>query len=325
MSKLKLLASLVILSMMLGLLAACGDTPTATPVPTPTPLPPTATPAPPAPTNTTAAVTAPTAATGGQTPGATTGMEATASDIALINDALTGTQQLTSFHYVMDANGDVFTQAVHLEGDYVAPDKGHIIATMGGQQYEELLTGGKTYLMQNGKWVEQTMTDTTGTGGTGGAGGLGGAALGGFSPSNLTSNPNPFQDFGQFTQGASGYRDTQQNETINGVSTKHFTYDLDVSKMMGSADTSALPPGMANIGKLGGGDLWIDPNTKYLHRMGINLDFSKLMELLSQAFSALGGTPTPGGVEPTPMPALNINVLINLSKQNDPSISIPSP
>ena len=62
-----------------------------------------------------------------------------------------------------------------------------------------------------------------------------------------------------------------------------------------------------------------------LERMTVTLDFSKLMQLLSEAFAMLGGTPTPGGVEPTPMPPLNVNINITISKQNDSSITIPSP
>jgi hypothetical protein len=78
------------------------------------------------------------------------------------------------------------------------------------------------------------------------------------------------------------------------------------------------------MGDLGGGTVNIDPQEKQLHRLGIDLDFGPLMDLMMRGFAeAFSGTPTPGGPAPTPFPAMEIKFDMTISRHNDPTINIP--
>ncbi len=340
MMKLKYVSITVILTMMLGLLAACGgDNPTATPVPpTATIPPPTAVPTPvPAPTNTTAAIVGTTpAATTGTTGGMMTtpggGMMATSGDVALIQEAVTATQELKSYHFTMQVSGEVFTQPVQLEGDYVAPDKLYIKGTAEGKAIEEVVSGGKAYQKDaGGKWVEVQPSPTATAGGSdsglggGGLGGMMGGLVPGTDPSQLAQDPNIIKSLAPLLGSVGGFSDTQQNETLDGVSTRHFTFKMDAASMMREqGGTDQLPPNMQNV-SFGGGGFWIDPSTKYLHKLDLSLDVGGLMKFLVDVMSAaFGGTATPGGAPETPTPAVNINISVQITKHNDPSITVPN-
>ena len=310
--KAKLVSLLVLTTMLLGMLAACGpESATNTPIPpSPTPVPPTNTAAPAA-TNTTGAGAVPTPSDSG---GTGQGTAATAADMALIMEALTNTRELKTYEFNMEISGDIITQTTKADGKY-ADGRTHANVTQGPVTSEYLAADGKNYMLVNGQWVEQAED-------AGGGGGL-------LDPSSLARSPNPLETLDSLNEAGSNFRDTGQDETINGVKTRHFTYDLDINKLMGSGDTSDTPPEMmdaiARLGKLGGGDMWIDPSAKQLHRLTMRLDFAKVLELMTLAFSMLGGTPTPGGTPPTPTPPINIDVKIDISKHNDSSITVPEP
>src|SRR5204863_9265782 len=92
-----------------------------------TPIPPSPTPVPP--TNTAFPPTATTGAAAVATPGGgisiPTGKAVSAADQQLIMDAITATHNLKSYHAVVEASGDMITESVKLEGDFVAPDKAY--------------------------------------------------------------------------------------------------------------------------------------------------------------------------------------------------------
>ena len=325
MVKLKHLSILVILTMMLGLLAACGgENPTATPIPqTATAVPPTAT-AVPEPTNTaeTLAPATPEATMGTGTGTTGGGMAASADDIALIQQAVTATQELKSYHFTMMASGDIMTQPVQLEGDFVAPDKLYVKGTAEGKNIEQVVSGGKVYQKDaSGGWAEVQPTPEATPPALGGLGG----AVPGVNPDDLVQEPNVVKSLAPLLTSVGGFSDTQQDETINGVTTKHFTFKMDAESMMrAQGGTESLPPGMQDV-SFGSGGFWIDPQTKYLHKMDMTIDFAGLMKFMFDAMAAaFGGTPTPGGEQPTPTPALNINISVTISHHNDPSITIPT-
>src|SRR5690242_18429811 len=212
MGKLKYVSLLVLLSMLLGLLAACGgDNPTNTPVPAP----PTNTTAP-APTNTTAPAATATnttalAAAATDTPAASnsgtgSGTEASSAEMDMITQAFTATQELKSYHYTLKASGDVFTQTIDLQGDYVAPDKAYAKGSAGGETVEQLATGGKIYRKHaTGKWVETPES----------------AASAGNPAESVVQEANVLASVSTFTAAGTSYRNVG-TETIDGVSTTHF-------------------------------------------------------------------------------------------------------
>jgi hypothetical protein len=328
MVKLKYISILVIMTMMLSLLAACGgENPTATPIPpTATAVPPTATAVPPTATTEAMMGTTPeaTTGTGGASGGASGGMAATPADVALIQQAVTATQELKSYHFTMMASGDIMTQPVQLEGDFVAPDKLYVKGTAEGKQIEQVVSGGKAYQKDaSGKWAEVQPTPEATPSGLGGAG-LGGA-LPGVNPNDLVQDPNIIKSLAPLLTSVGGFSDTQQDETINGVSTKHYTFKMDAASMMrAQGGAESLPPNMQDV-SFGGGGFWIDPQTKYLHKLDMTIDFAGLMKFMFDAMAAaFGGTATPGGEQPTPTPAVNITISVTISKHNDPSITVPT-
>ena len=156
--KAKVLSALVILTMMLGLLAACGDSPTATPVPTATPDPPTAT-AVPEPTNTAETLAPATAetTTGTGGTGSTSGPAANAADIALIQaggDGDPGIQEL-SLHHAGHRRCHHRSRS-NWKAISSRPISSMSKGTAEGKTIEEVVSGGKVYRKKDasGKWVE---------------------------------------------------------------------------------------------------------------------------------------------------------------------------
>ncbi len=297
MSKLHSGALFLLASILLGLLiVACGpETPTATPVPpaaTNTAAPPTNTVPPPT------ATAVPATATSAAAP-------ASAADQALIREAITATNGLKSYHAVID--GKAFTETVKVEGDFIAPDKAYVKGTSGNQQLEQLTTGGKTYSKDaSGKWT--ILNDSSSSSGNG-------------LNFDITSSPNLFGDMAPLLEGGTEFMSLGQ-DTMNGVTVRHFQGTLDAAAMMGGGAPTAGGPSMS----LGTFDLWIDPSTKYIHKMALNLDLAPFIRLMMGMFGGLAGTPGPGTPTPTPLPTtmpLVLNVVV--SKHNDPSITIPNP
>lgn len=291
-------------------LAACGGE-----APTATPLPPTSTPVPP--TATTAPTSTPEAASPGAVPTATiatgtssgAGTAATDADLALISQAFTNTEQLTSYHFIVDVQpSDYITQPVNVQGDFVSPDKTYIKGTFGAQNVERLSVGGKVYDKgPSGNWVEQSSEATPTTTGI-------------IDPQQMVANGNPVQGIGDFVRSGTNFRDVG-TETIDGVSVRHFTFDLDVSKMLGSSTPVTGLGGQ--LPSIGGGGVWIDPQSKTAYRVAMNVDLGPMMQLITGAMSAISGTPT--AEAQTPVPPMKVNMTMDITKHNDPSITIPQP
>jgi len=269
-----------------GLYACGGDTAT------PTPIPPTATPVPPTPT--------PQAA-----------KDATSSEVSLIQETLANTGSLQSYHFTMDvAPSDFITQPIKAEGDYVAPDTTYIKGTMGGQNIEEIVVGGKVFEKgADGKWTEKQPADTSNSDPT---------QM--FNPDAIASSGNPLQGLGSLFESIKTYKN-EGTETMDGKQVTKYSFKLDLAEMAGG---QPMPEGL-NLSStdLGSGAVWIDPTAKNLHKLQIQLNLGPLMEMLTQAFSGMLGTPTPGGPQPTPFPQMAVNLSMTVSKHNDPSIKIP--
>ncbi|MDQ6693435.1 MAG: DUF4352 domain-containing protein [Chloroflexota bacterium] len=281
---------------LLGLYGCGGDSPTPTVIPTATSLPPTQTPVPPPPSPTTAAN--PTASS------------ASAGDIKTITDAVNGLKSLKSYHYDLTLNTSEFiTQPVKIEGDYVSPNTTSARGNVGNQQVDQFVVGNNTYERNaSGKYVKKEKAPT------------GGDISASLNPQNFASGGDPASGVVSLASAASAYSYVGQ-ETLNGAQTKHYSFKFDMSKMMGTSTgtSNTIAPGMPDIG---GGGIWLDPQTGIVSRVGIKIDMGPIMGLMAAAFQ---GTPTPGLPTPTTLPSMVLDITMNLSKQNDPSIKIDLP
>lgn len=273
---------------LVGLYACGGDNPTATPPP------PTATPAPPT------ATVVPTAAP----------KAASAADLQLIQAAFAQAKDLTSYHFTIDVQPSAFiTQPIKAAGDYQAPNMTYIKGTIGSLNIEQVVIGDKVFVKgADGKYTLQEKQSSSSS-----------ASIG-FDPNTIVSGGNPIGSLGSTFGQIKTYK-YMGDETVNGVQTRRFTFNLDMAEMMQGQDMGGLKP--SDLPNLGGGSLWIDPVTKNVEKLDFNIDMGPLMELFAKVFSAMGGTPTPGGAQPTPFPSLPINMNMVITQQNDPSIKVP--
>lgn len=293
----------------IGLTACGGETPaTATlPPPTATSVPPTATSVPPTATTVSSAGAVPTT---GDT-GASATSAPLSADMSLVTNAVSATEKLNSYHFVLSASGSAITQTVAAEGDYIGPDSSYVKGTIGSQQVEEIIVNNKAYTKDaSGNWVEQVDTSSSSTGF--------------INPKDIVGTANPLADISQLVDAGSDLKLVGE-ESVNGKSTKHYTFVLDAQKMALGQSGQPLPSQLgANIPSIGGGAVWVDADGKYVERLEMNIDMGPLMQMLADLGAAFSGTPTPGGPAPTAIPSQTINFRIDISRQNDPSLKLPA-
>jgi hypothetical protein len=211
--------------------------------------------------------------------------------VALILDAVTQTARLNTYHYGLNLTSTEANQSADTEGDYVAPNKGYIKGTVAGEQVEQLMVGDEVYVKDaGGNWVPRPEAADTGT------------DIKLVDPNNFTSSPNPVQGMGELFNSASNYRDLGE-ETINGTTTRHFSFSL-TAEGMGGGDTM----GMGTMPPLGGGEVWVDPKTRYIHKVTMSVDLGPMMGMIGQAMESMMGTPTPGGPTATPFPSIKFDI-----------------
>lgn len=268
-------------------LSACGGDPTATPVP------PTATPRPAATATTPAPVS----------------RVATDDEVSSINAALASAKRLESYHFDIEVKPSTFiTQEVKAQGDYEAPDLVYVKGTMGKQSFENIVVGDVAFTKNSsGEYVKIEKTQSTGD------------PLESFTPDSFISSGNPLAEIDEFSEAIAEYEYVGDLQ-VDGVRVKHFTFKLDLEKMtegqgMGDMDLSGLD--------LGGGGFYVDDNNKVLYGVEYNLNVAAFIELIARAFSSFGGTPTPGGAKPTPLPRLDVNMIMKVTDHNNPSIKVP--
>ena len=289
------LGLIVLILALVGLTACGGEAP-----PTPTPLPPTATPVPP---------TATPEPSSGQTTGGTAASEV---DVKMLEEAVKTTADLNSYHYTMSVDATDNEQTAEVQGDYVAPDKGYVKGTIGGQTMEQLISGDNVFVKDaSGKWVSrEEPTEST-------------DPMKIVDPTTFASDANPVEGLNSLLEASTDWRD-QGEETMNGKKVRRFSYNLDAAKMMGDASGELEQQTGGALPSLGGGQIWVDTQTKYMHKLTVRLDFAFLIKMMADAMTAaFGGTPTPGGPTPTALPASDFEITMNVSKHNDPSISVP--
>jgi hypothetical protein len=300
--KRRLFLATTLLVMVSLVLAGCGGStsaPTATPLPiaTGTPVPPPPSPVPPTST------VAPPTATGGAQP-------ASAQDLALIQQALTTTAALNSFHVIQSVSGSMSPQARDIEGDYVASEGLYVKGKVGDQQGSFLKVGTQNYKQDpGGNWVPWT------------------------DPTEIKPQ-TPQEIMGGTYTGMGGIAaiSTFQNagapETIEGSSAQveHFVGTIPFNTIPGIPPSIAAMKGLPPAGTIA---LWIDPTAKIVYKFELNVDTGPAMAVAAAQLATPGATSgaTPGAGTPTAVPAQAATLALKMSitRPNDPTIQVPSP
>lgn len=312
------------------LLVACGgDSPTATPAATATTAAaPTATRSGggsatattgtrPAPTATRGTGTAPTATTGRRAATATTatnsggdGRLATTDEENALDEALGKLDDLKTYRFRIVLEPSTFiTRPVEAEGDYEAPDTVYIKGELDNEEFENIVVGDTVFVKDaNGDYVVQEEREVDPNDPTAS-----------FQGESLISSGNPLSGIGDFAEGASDIRYVGDVQ-IGGETVKHFVFKLDIEKMMGEDGAQGMD--LSGL-DLGGGGFYLNEDEAQIYGIEYNLNVGAFFELLARAFSGMMGTPTPGGPSPTPLPRMDVNMLMEITRHNDPSISVP--
>src|SRR5688500_10064699 len=294
------LGLVILMFALMGLTACGGEAPA-----TPTPLPPTATPVPPT-------ATAEATAARGSSGQSGAGKAASEGDVEMLEEAVRATADLDSYHYNMNVDATDEDQTANVEGDYVAPDKGYVKGTLAGETVEQLISGDDVFVKDaSGKWVSrEEPTEST-------------DPMKIVDPTTFASDANPVEGLNSLLEASTDWRDLGE-DTVNGKKVRHFSFKLDAAEMMGDEAGELAKQTGGDLPDLGGGEVWVETQTQYLHRISVNLDFAFLIKMLADAMTAaFGGTPTPGGPTPTALPASDFTIVMNVSKHNDPSIKVP--
>ena len=212
---------------------------------------------------------------------------------------------------------------VNASGDEVLPDQTSLSLSgssgPGKFSFAEVVKGNKLYI-QNGQGQWYVMDKSQ----------LGSSSD---STSNLLSNASA-PDFSKLL--AMLDKDVtvtdHGDETLNGASLRHITISLDKSGLLnliqGTSQFKQLPAStqqsinqMLNSGVSSFSaslDFWFDESTSYIHRMELKLNAAAdLSKLAATTSGSTAGT--------TGAASLKADIVINLSRFNDPSIKITAP
>jgi hypothetical protein len=215
-------------------------------------------------------------------------------------------------------NGNITVKA---SGDEVMPDQASLNLTasgMGNFALAVILKGNQLYFQNaKGQWYVMDKSQLTGSSD---------------STSNLLSNASA-PDFSKLL-------DMLQNdvtvidhgdETLNGATLRHITMTLDKNGLLkliqGSSQFKQLPASsQQSINQILNSDLsafnasldfWFDEATSYIHRMELKLNAAA--DLSKLPASVAGSTTTSGNI------SLAADIVLDLSRFNDPSIKITAP
>jgi hypothetical protein len=284
--------AITLLVMVSLVLAGCGGS---TPAATATPVPPataTTVPVPPSPVPPTSTAVPPSPTAGAQ--------HASAQDLALIQQALTTTAALKSFHVIQSVSGSMSPQSRNIEGDYVASSGLYVKGSVGDQQGSFLKVGTQNYKQDaNGNWVP--WTDPTETQPQ--------------TPQQLISGT--YTGMGAIA-GISDFQSAGAPETLDGVSApvQHFAGTIAVSKMPGIPAAIAALQGLPPAGTIA---LWIDPASKIVYKFELNIDTGPATA------AAIAQLATPGAPTEVPTQASTLALQMIITRPNDPTIQIPTP
>src|SRR5262249_38305648 len=146
---------------------------------------------------------------------------------------------------------------------------------------QEIINIGTTSYVKNadGSWTSTDLSTAASAGGAGGLGGLG-AMAGGLDPTQATNI------FGTIARFASGINSATAlgDDTIGGHTVKHYSVPIYLGNLMGTGGSTT--PGESPIGTA---ELWIDPSTKLVQRLKLNLDLTDLIRAFAGSFGPTVG------------------------------------
>lgn len=205
-----------------------------------------------------------------------------------VREAISTTSALERYHFTMKQETDASDEPTVRDGEYVAPDSGHIRATASdGRTLDMLWLGDRIYTRATPgeKWVLQHLLPTP----TSNA-----------SSSSSLSDSFALQIFGldrpdkleRFT-----FRDAGE-QNVGGQALLYFV-GQEADYLGRVFDTMSF---------------WIDPSTKYIHQI---YDI--------QSFAPHNGTALPTSPTPTSPGFSKIFTTVTLDRFNDPSVTLPAP
>ncbi len=207
-------------------------------------------------------------------------------------------------------------------GDEVLPDQSSLKLTAGGIPglsnfaFSEIVKGSQVYIQNaHGQWYVIDKSELTGSSNST------------FSSLFSSASVPDFNKLLELVQKDVTVAD-HGDESLNGANLRHITVTLDkngLSSLLNSTGQfqgitgqtlDSLFSSLKNFGATL--DFWFDESTSYIHRMemklNLGLDLSKFV------------TPTPGATTGSPAGiSLNADIVVDLSKFNDPSIKITAP
>ncbi len=204
-------------------------------------------------------------------------------------------------------------------GDEILPDQTSLKLTtsgIGNFAFAEIVKGNQIYLQNaQGQWYVMDKSALTGS------------SASSFSSLFSSASVPDFNKLLELVQKDVTVAD-HGDESLNGTNLRHITVTLDktgLSNLLNSTgqlqgitgqSLDSLFSSLKNFGATL--DFWFDESTSYLHRfemkLNMGMDMSKFV------------TPTPGATTGTPAGiSINADIVVDLSKFNDPSIKITAP
>lgn len=204
-------------------------------------------------------------------------------------------------------------------GDEILPDQTSLKLTtsgIGNFAFAEIVKGNQVYLQNaQGQWYVMDKSALTGS------------SASSFSSLFSSASVPDFNKLLDLVQKDVTVAD-HGDETLNGTNLRHITVTLDKTGLSNLLNSMGQLQGMtgqsldslfSSLNKFGATlDFWFDESTSYLHRfemkLNMGMDLSKFV------------TPTPGATTGSPAGiSINADIVVDLSKFNDPSIKITAP
>jgi hypothetical protein len=226
-------------------------------------------------------------------------------------------KQLQSYHYRVTFGGNdemtAIMSSTELSGDFVAPDQA-LVRTQASMLADaaavELRSGGQIYVPNlDGTWTANPR---------------GSSGRPGF---NTTVEPDFIRNHMTVVLDSAGSWTDQGPDTVMVTSTTQLTpVPVMVERLHYTVDPARWNAGGGadRLGTVPGGAVWLDTRTNQVYKMSIEIQIPTSYDSLdATAASVLGLTPTPDIATRPPPPV--VTALIELTRQNDSTLTVPTP